>query len=167
MVEFGRVQSISWRDTELSSLYGSKLIFPHAHSNSSTIKNLTSNGPYGNRIIVSLDYNMPPHIAKQLMQRISDNHPLVLNSPASIVRISSYAESAINYEWVNWQNNYGQNRQLSGDLQEQLWYALKREGFSFPFSVRDVRLTKNTQSPETISPHKAILPQGSNPAPAR
>lgn len=155
--EFGRVQSISWRDTELSSLYGSKLIFPHAHSNSSTIKNFTSNGPYGNRIIVSLDYNMPPHIAKQLMQRISDNHPLVLNSPASIVRISSYAESAINYEWVNWQNNYGQNRQLRGDLQEQLWYALKREGFSFPFSVRDVRLTKNTQSPETISAYKSTL----------
>jgi CRP-like cAMP-binding protein len=106
---------------------------------------------------VSLDYNMPPHVAKQLMQRISDNHPLVLNSPASIVRINSYAESAINYEWVNWQNNCGQNRQLRGDLQEQLWYALKREGFSFPFSIRDVRLTKNTQPNETISPHKATL----------
>ena len=143
--QIGQVQSISWRDTEINSLYGSKLIFPHASSNSSTIRNFTSNGAYGNRLIIGLDYNMPPDRAKKLMQKISDHHPLVLRSPASIVRINSFEESCINYEWINWQRDYGQSRSLRGDLQEQLWYALQREGFSFPFSVRDVRLSRSSQ----------------------
>ena len=144
--QIGRVHSISWRDTELNNLYGSKLTFPHASSNSSTIRNFTSNGAHGNRLIIGLDYNMPPDLAKKIMQKISDNHPLVLRSPASTIRISSLEESCINYEWINWQQDYGQSHSLRGDLQEQLWYALKREGFSFPFSVRDVRLTRASQT---------------------
>ncbi len=155
----GRVKSISWRDTEIISFYGSKQIFPHTNSNSTTIQNFTSNGAHGNRLIIGLDYSMPPDIAKRLMQKISDNHPLVLRSPASIIRISSFEESCINYEWVNWQKDYGQSRALRGDLQEQLWYALKREGFSFPFSVRDVRITKNAQQPKIHTSNKNNLHQ--------
>lgn len=167
--QIGRVHSISWRDTELNSFQGSRVIFPHTNANTSTIKNFTSNGPYGNHLIISLDYNMPPHLAKTLMLRISKNHPLILSSPASIVRISSFAESSINYEWINWQNDFGQSRELCGDLQEQLWYALQREGFSFPFSVCDVRLTKNnqpskpTQANDTISPETIRQLLRSNP----
>jgi small-conductance mechanosensitive channel/CRP-like cAMP-binding protein len=155
----GRVQSISWRDTEITSLYGSKLIFPHTNSNSGTIRNFTSNGAHGNRLLIGLDYSMPPDRAKAIMQKISDNHPLVLRSPTSIIRISTFEESCINYEWVNWQKDYGQSRTLRGDLQEQLWYALQREGFSFPFSVRDVRITKNIQQAKTNTSNKDSLLQ--------
>ena len=140
--QVGRVHSISWRDTELNSLHGTRLILPHANTNSKNIKNFTCNGAHASRIIVGLDYNMSPHIAKKIMKKISGNHPLVLDRPASIVRISSFEESSINYEWINWLSDFSQSRKLRGDLQEQLWYALQREGFSFPFSVRDVRLTK-------------------------
>ena len=43
------------------------------------------------------------------------------------------------------------NPRRRGDLQEQLWYAVQREGFSFPFSVRDVRLTKATPEQRTTA----------------
>ena len=153
----GQVQSISWRDTEINSLYGSRLIFPHTNSNSSTIQNFTSNGAHANKLIIGLDYSMPPDVAKKIMQKISDNHSLVLRSPANIIRIRSFEESCINYEWINWHKDFGQSRALRGDLQEQLWYALQREGFSFPFSVRDVRITQNEQQPKPLSPSKDNL----------
>ena len=140
--QIGRVHSISWRDTELNSLLGTRLILPHANTNSKNIKNFTCNGTHAIRMTVGLDYNTSPHIAKTIMKRISDNHPLVLDKPTSIVRISSFEESSINYEWINWLSDFSQSRKLRGDLLEQLWYALQREGFSFPFSVRDIRLTK-------------------------
>ena len=155
--QIGRVHSISWRDTELNGLNGSRLIFPHANTNSKSIQNFTRNGAHANRMIIGLDYNMSPHIAKSIMGKISDNHPLVLQKPARIVRISTFEESTINYEWINWMNDFGQSRQLRGDLQEQLWYALRREGFSFPFSVRDVRLTQTTQTPEPQHTSKSSL----------
>ena len=157
--QIGRVQSISWRDTEINSRFGSRLIFPHTNSNSSTIQNFTKNGVHGNQLIIGLDYSMPPDRAKAIMQKISDNHPLVLRSPASIVRIRSFEESSINYEWINWQKDFGQSLSLRGDLQEQLWYALRREGFSFPFSVRDVRLTKIVSKQTHILPAKRPYPK--------
>ena len=147
--QIGRVASISWRDTELNCFYGSRLTLPHASTNSKSIRNFTSNGAFATQIEIGLDYSMPPHIAKAMMQQISKHHPLVLNDPACVVRIKSFAESAVNYEWINWIDDYGQIRIVRGDLQEQLWYALQREGFSFPFSVRDVRLTKATPEQRT------------------
>ena len=143
--QIGRVESISWRDTELNCLYGSRLTLPHAHTNSKSIRNFTTNGSYATKLEIGLDYNMPPHIAKSIMQRISKHHPLVLRDPACMIRIKSFEESTVNYEWINWLSDYGQTRTLRGDLQEQLWYALQREGFSFPYSVRDVRLTNTVQ----------------------
>ena len=143
--QIGRVESISWRDTELNCLYGSRLTLPHANTNSKSIRNFTTNGAHATRLEIGLDYNMPPHVAKSIMKHISEHHPLVLRNPACIVRIQSFGESTVNYEWINWLNDYGKNRTLRGDLQEQLWYALRREGFSFPFSVRDVRLTSTVE----------------------
>jgi len=153
----GRVHSISWRDTELNSLYGTQLILPHANTNSKNIKNFTKNGAYASRITVGLDYNMPPHVAKSIMRRISDNHPLVLDNPTSIIRIKCFEESSINYEWINWVEDFSQSRKLGGDLQEQLWYALQREGFSFPFSVRDVRLTRTITKQQSTQANKDDL----------
>ena len=153
----GRVESISWRDTELNSLYGTRLIMPHANTNSKNIRNFTNNGIYASRITVGLDYDMPPHLAKLIMRRISDHHPLVLDKPTSIIRIASFEESSINYEWINWIQDFSQNRSLSGDLQEQLWYALQREGFSFPFSVRDIRLTRTISRKQSPQANKENL----------
>ena len=74
------------------------------------------------------------------MLQLARQHPLVLDSPAPVVRIASFDDSAIRYEWLVWQKDYGQRLRLRGDLMEQLWYALRREGHSIPFPVRDVRL---------------------------
>ena len=149
--QIGRVESISWRDTELNCLYGSRLTLPHANTNSQSIRNFTANGAHAARLEIGLDYAMSPHIAKSIMKHISEHHPLVLRNPACIVRIKSFGESTINYEWINWLSDYGKNLTLRGDLQEQLWYAVRREGFSFPFSVRDVRLTKTVQEDPTTA----------------
>ena len=95
---------------------------------------------YGNRLFIGLDYGVPPDQARQIMLRISEHHPLVLKTPASVVRIHAFDESSINYEWLVWQESYEQELRLRGELKEQLWYALRREGHSIPFPVRDVRL---------------------------
>ena len=106
-----------------------------------------------------MDYSLPPDKAKEILQKISDNHPMVLRSPASIIRISSFEENCIKYEWVNWQHDFGKGRALRGELQEQLWYALQREVYSLPLSIRDVRITKNKQQPKPLTTNKNSLLQ--------
>ncbi|MDC0315561.1 mechanosensitive ion channel family protein [Synechococcus sp. AH-551-G15] len=141
--QIGKVASISWRDTELSCRNGSRLVLPHSILNASTIRNFTSFGPHGNELLIGLDYNLAPHKAKTIMIQIARNHPLVLNNPPPVARIEEFEESTITYNWMAWHENYDERRVIRGELQEQLWYALNREGFSFPFPVRDVRLQKS------------------------
>ena len=138
--QVGQVTSISWRDIELRSRNGSRLVMPHTTVSSSLVRNFTSNGMYGNRLFIGLDYGVPPDQARQIMLRISEHHPLVLKTPASVVRIHAFDESSINYEWLVWQESYEQELRLRGELKEQLWYALGRAGLSIPFAIRDVRL---------------------------
>ena len=142
--QIGKVYSISWRDTELRCRNGSRLVLPHSVLNASTIRNFTSFGPHGNELLIGLDYSLAPQKAKSIMGQIARNHPLVLNNPPPIVRIEEFEESTVTYNWMAWHENYDERRIIRGELQEQLWYALNREGLSFPFPVRDVRLQEKT-----------------------
>ena len=138
--QIGRVSSVGWRDTNLRCVDGSRLILPNTKVTSSVLRNFSSYGPFGHRLFIGLDYSLPPARARLLMLQLARQHPLVLDSPAPVVRIASFDDSAIRYEWLVWQKDYGQRLRLRGDLMEQLWYALRREGHSIPFPVRDVRV---------------------------
>ena len=152
--QIGKVESISWRDTELRCHNGSRLVMPHSSVSSSSIRNFTSFGSYGNKLLIGLDYSLPPHKAKRMMQKISDNHPSILNNPETIIRIREFEESTIIYEWLVWHESFSDRFAIRGDLQEQLWYSLNREGLGFPFPVRDIRLQKGTSENDKIKSRK-------------
>ena len=138
--QIGRVSSVGWRDTNLRCIDGSRLVLPNTKVTSSVLRNFSSYGPFGHRLFIGLDYSLPPARVRVLMLQLARQHPLVLDSPAPVVRIANFDDSAIRYEWLVWQKDYGQRLRLKGDLMEQLWYALRREGHSIPFPVRDVRV---------------------------
>jgi len=112
----GQVQSISWRDTQLRCVDGSKLIMPNARVTASDLRNFSSYGPHANRIFVGLDYSLPPGQAKELLLQLAHHHPLVLRNPAPVVRLAGFDDSAIRYEWLVWQASYGNSLGLRSDL---------------------------------------------------
>jgi hypothetical protein len=75
------------------------------------------------------------------LQQTLLNHPDVLAQPAPQVWISRYGESAVDYELLLFQREAGDRPQyqLRGELLEQIWYALQREGHSIPFPVLELR----------------------------
>ena len=147
--QIGRVSSVGWRDTNLRCIDGSRLVLPNTKVTSSVLRNFSSYGPFGHRLFIGLDYTLPPGQVRNLMLQLARQHPLVLDSPAPVVRIANFDDSAIRYEWLVWQTDYGQRLRLRGDLMEQLWYALRRQGHSIPYPVRDLRVQQvdNTTSP--------------------
>jgi small-conductance mechanosensitive channel/CRP-like cAMP-binding protein len=141
----GRVQSISWRDTELRCIDGSKLVMPNARVTAADLRNFSGYGPYANRIFIGLDYSFSPGQAKALMLQLAHQHPLVLSNPTPLVRLAAFDDSAIRYEWLVWQASYGQSLGLRSDLLEQLWYALDRQGQSIPYPIRDLRISNSSE----------------------
>ena len=150
----GQVQSISWRDTQLRCVDGSKLVMPNARVTASDLRNFSGYGPHANRIFVGLDYSLPPGQAKELLLLLAHQHPLVLSDPAPVVRLAGFDDSAIRYEWLVWQASYGNSLGLRSDLLEQLWYALARQGQSIPYPIRDVRLSDAKTTTNTSNKHE-------------
>ena len=137
----GRVESVSWRDTTLRSFDGVRVVLPNTQVTNGILRNLSITGAVSDRFDVGLDYDLPPRAAMDLLERVVTNHPLVLQEPPPDVRVKAFADSAITYEVEVWFREPSDRVGLTlrSALLQQIWYALKREGRSIPFPVRELQ----------------------------
>jgi small-conductance mechanosensitive channel/CRP-like cAMP-binding protein len=145
----GIVETISWRDTQLRTMEGVRLVVPNSQI---TAGQLAIKGAYGavsNRFELGLDYAVPPHRARALLLGVLQGHPRVLAEPEPQVRLKSFGESAIVYDLQAWQAEAGQKAvdELRSELLEQLWYAVKRAGWSIPYPVRELQPRRSQHQP--------------------
>lgn len=136
----GLVESISWRDTTLRDLDGCRLVIPNSKVTAEVITNRSASGTASNRFELGLDCSFPPAQARELLEGVVRQHPLVLAAPAPRVRLTRFDSSAITYELQVWQQemNLRAVLDLRSELQEQIWYALQRVGQSIPFPVQEL-----------------------------
>ncbi|MEB3322381.1 MAG: mechanosensitive ion channel family protein, partial [Synechococcaceae cyanobacterium] len=137
----GVVVSITWRDTWLRSIDDALVVVPNSKITSEVILNKGTYGWSSDRFEVGLDYDYPPARARALLAEVARQHPLVLVEPPPKIRVKEFAESSITYEVQVWQQQASLRATLDlrSDLLEQIWYALRREGQSIPFPVRDIQ----------------------------
>lgn len=137
----GRVESVSWRDITLRTSKGVRVVLPNTQVTNGILRNLSFSGAVSDCFDVGLDYDLPPAAAMALLERVVRNHPLVLPDPPAEVRLKAFADSAITYEVQVWfrEPSDGVRLTLRSALLQQIWYALKREGHSIPFPVRELQ----------------------------
>jgi small-conductance mechanosensitive channel/CRP-like cAMP-binding protein len=137
----GIVQSVSWHDTTLRNRDGVLIVIPNTEIAQGVFENLSASGTVCNRFTIGLDYDFPPGQARRLLERVVRQHPRVLEDPPPLISLKEFAESWISYEIGVWQREWrgGALERLRGELLEQIWYALRRDGQSIPFPVREVQ----------------------------
>ncbi|MCP9824960.1 mechanosensitive ion channel family protein [Synechococcus sp. EJ6-Ellesmere] len=137
----GVVVSINWRDTCLRDLTGALVVVPNTKVTAVVVRNYVSFGSMGNRFNLGLDYSLPPSKAKQLLLDVLEKHPRVLKEPSPAVRVRDFADSAITYDLLAFQQpgNLGDLLDLRSELLEQIWFTLERAGQSVPYPVRELR----------------------------
>ena len=136
----GIVTSITWRDTTLRTVDDYLLVVPNSKITAEIHTNRSRYGCSCDRFTIGLDYDYPPARALALLEQVVKQHPKVLADPVPRVRIKAFDESAITYELQAWQRQPGDRAMLDlrSDLLEQIWYALKREGQTIPYPVREL-----------------------------
>jgi hypothetical protein len=135
----GIVTSISWRDCSLRTLDDCLLVVPNSKITADVLNNRSHFGRCAQRFKVGLDYGFPPARAQKLLSAVVSAHPDVLSDPAPRVRLCSFDDSAITYEIQVWNLGKGVSQlDLRSALLSQIWYALRREGQSIPYPVRQV-----------------------------
>jgi len=146
----GMVESVSWRDTSLRTIEGTRVVVPNGKVTDDVIVNKVAYGYCGNRFQVGLDYAIPPAQVRAMLLTLLGNHPLVLSDPKPIVRIKEFGDSAITYELQMWHPKGVDPApiELRSELLEQIWYAVQRNGWSIPFPVRELRAGPPPADPE-------------------
>ncbi|MFN5698867.1 MAG: cyclic nucleotide-binding domain-containing protein, partial [Cyanobacteriota bacterium] len=137
----GVVESVSWRDTTLRTSEGVRVVVPNTQVTGGVFRNLSVSGAVCDRFELGLDYDFPPAQASRLLERVLRQHPLVLEDPPPLVWLRGFADSAITYELQVWFREPSETvrRTVRSELLQQIWYAMQREGRSFPFPVRELQ----------------------------
>lgn len=154
---FGQVLNVGFRYTTLRSLDNNLVLVP----NSTLTQNIVTS--FGDRedenkvavnLTVSLGYDLPPERAKAVLLGVLTGEPSVLEKPAPLVRLRAFAESSIDYQLKFFLGDYSEKDAVSDRVYSRIWYAVHREGFSFPFPHRQV--IEAQSAPPFVFPVEAV-----------
>ncbi|MDM7951643.1 MAG: mechanosensitive ion channel family protein [Cyanobium sp. CZS 25K] len=139
--ESGTVESLHLMSTRLRCRDGSTVNLPNNTVTDNPMRRFSRHKPVGNHFEIALGYEVPPARARQLLVRVMQDNPLVLNDPPPEVLISAYEDSQIRYELQAAQRgpSEGERLRLRSELLEQIWYAVERQGWDFPYPVRELK----------------------------
>jgi small-conductance mechanosensitive channel/CRP-like cAMP-binding protein len=147
--ESGTVESLHLMSTRLRRTDGSTVNLPNNTVADNPMKRFNQYEPVGDRFRLSLGYEIPPARARQLLLRVMADNPLVLQEPPPEVWVSAYDDSQVRYELLAYQQgaSEGARLRLRSGLLEQIWYALERQGWEFPYPVRELKRRQTQRDP--------------------
>ena len=135
----GRVVGITWKSTRIITRENVLIYLPNNELSNGILMNYSKPD---RRVIcrmnIGLEYGAPPNKVREVILDVVKQHPKILSKPRPQVRLTSFDDFSINYEIRLWHRNYTNDPQIKADINNQLWYALKREGINIPFPIRDV-----------------------------
>ena len=136
----GRVVGITWKSTRIITRDNVLIYLPNNElSNGILINYSKPDRRVIGRLKIGLEYGAPPNKVRKVILEVLDQHPKLLSKPRPQVRLISFDDFSINYEIRFWHNNYTNDPQIKADINNQLWYALRRQGINIPFPIRDVQ----------------------------
>ncbi len=137
----GWVVSLTLMSTRLRHVHGAFITMPNSRMWGTEIRRFGPTGPIAREIHLKLTLTHPPEQATALLIQVARQNPLVLKEPEPSAFVYAYADHAITYELEVWQEDPTDSGfdVLRGQLLAQIWYALKRDGKSLPYPVREQR----------------------------
>lgn len=136
----GRVVGITWKSTRIVTRDNILIYLPNNElSNGILINYSMPDRRVVCRLNIGLEYGVPPNKVSQVILDAVRQHPRVLSKPGPQVRLISFDDFSINYEIRFWYDNYAYDPQIRADINNLLWYALRRRGINIPFPIRDVQ----------------------------
>jgi len=136
----GVVDGMNLMDTRLRMADNSLLSFPNGKITDERVRIFPFGSPVGNGFSVSLDYQFPPGQAIEFLRSTLRSNIKVLRDPAPQVWLASYDDFSIRYDIIVFQEEVATDARnsLKSALLSQIWYALEREGRSFPYPVMEL-----------------------------
>ena len=135
----GIVDSMNMLSTTIRTFDNKKMIVPNGKIGGDTITNATASSTRRIDMTFGIGYGDDVAKAQEILERIINQHSLVLKDPAPLIKMNELGESAINFIARPWAK--------TGDYWTVFWEvtaAVKEDfdsaGISFPYPQHDVHL---------------------------
>jgi CRP-like cAMP-binding protein len=136
----GRVVGINWKSTLLLTRDQVLVYIPNSQITNSSFSNYSRpDERLIARLSIGLEYGAPPNLVRRVILEVLNGHPKILKIPQPEVRLVEFGDFAITYEIRFWHTSYFGEPRIKADINNQLWYALRRHRINIPFPIRDVQ----------------------------
>jgi small-conductance mechanosensitive channel len=144
----GRVDNISWNSTYLyDDIFDRYVVLPNATIDKVKIINYSRPSPtdFGLEVLVGLPYEMAPAHALRLLKDVVQHHPQIPQPERARAFLKGFGASSVDYALHFFVPDFLLRYEVATDVSSRIWYAVRREGFSIPFPIVDLRTARSSQ----------------------
>ncbi len=135
----GIVDSVSLVSTHIRTFDNKMMIVPNNDIWGGTITNASASETRRVDMVFGIGYDDDVDIAKGILERIVNDHPLVLEDPAPVIQLNELGDSSVNFICRPWAKN-SDFWKVYWDITRSVKQEFDRTGISIPFPQRDVHL---------------------------
>ncbi len=149
----GNVHSISVRATTVITNDNVAIIVPNSDFISKQVINWSHSGSDVRiSISVNVSYDSDPEVVAHLLKEVAGKEPGVLKSPAPVVRLAEFGESALRFSLLVWTQEFSDRTgALKSLLNFRVLKIFRENHIHMPFPQRDVHIHN------AAAPNKEIL----------
>ena len=135
----GVVENINVFMTEMRTGDNKQILIPNSEITAGSITNYSAKDTRRVDLVIGISYDDDIKKAHEVLNRILENHELVLKDPAWTVAVSELGADSVNFvvrPWVKSADYWGAYFALT----EEIKLTFDKEGLNFPYPQRDVHL---------------------------
>ncbi|WP_419172685.1 mechanosensitive ion channel family protein [Halobacteriovorax sp.] len=140
----GKVREIGLFCTSLNTPDNKRVILPNGGLSSGSIVNYSAEDVRRVDLVFGIGYDDDIKKAKEILNKLVNDHPLTLDDPAPVVAVLALADSSINFAVRPWVKS-ADYWTVHFELHEQVKLTFDSEGISIPFPQRDVHLYQESK----------------------
>lgn len=136
----GVVTAITWRAVKIKTFSNHNVLVSNTSIAKESIEVCPQNGQNARLVYFSAAYTDSPikvlHAVREAMREAEN----VLRYITPVVRIRGLGDSGVDYEVKYWLSDYSRYNDTDALVRQRIWYAFRRNGFTFPFPTRTIHI---------------------------
>ncbi|MBV9925401.1 MAG: mechanosensitive ion channel [Acidobacteria bacterium] len=134
----GVVSSITWRAVKIKTFSNHIVLVGNTSIAKESIEVCPQNGQNARIVFFSAAYtDSPVKVIHEVREAVREAEN-VLRYITPVVRVRGLGESGVDYEVKYWLSDYTRYNDTDALIRQRIWYAFRRNGFTFPFPTRTV-----------------------------
>jgi small-conductance mechanosensitive channel len=138
-----KVKRMGIRATIARTLDNEEIIVPNSTLVQSSVTNYTlEDSTYRLRTTVGVVYGSDMALVKKTLEETARDVPWRLQDRDPLVLMTEFGDSSVNFDVSVWMDNPWRARRTRSDLNEAIWWALKKAGITIAFPQLDVHFDR-------------------------